>query len=131
MSHEHREAESIHNRSLFQCLTTLTVNKCFLMPTLRLPWHSVPFPSCHLFQGAQPSTSLFSSSAGNALLQKAVRLPLGLLQMRQLNCPQPLLIGHVFQPCCPSQDAFKNLNILLTLRGPVLHAIFKVRLHQC
>jgi len=34
--------------SLFQCLTTLSVKKCFLISNLNLPWHNLrPFPLIH------------------------------------------------------------------------------------
>jgi len=32
--------------------------------------------------------------------------------------------------CCPPLETFKDLNILVKLWGPVLHTVFKVRLHQ-
>ncbi|KAK4816662.1 hypothetical protein QYF61_019898, partial [Mycteria americana] len=51
------------------------------------------------------------------------------LQTRQAQSPQPLLIGHSFQPFhqlwCPPLHAFKDLHILLKLWGPELHPVFK------
>jgi len=48
------------------------------------PWQSsVPFPFCHQFPGAEPSTSLCFPSSGNC--KRAVRLPLGLFFSRPDN----------------------------------------------
>lgn len=89
--------------SLFQCLTTLMVQKCFLTPSLTLPRQlcavpvlpSVPsgraqhFPLLHLLR----------------LLQGARWSPLSLLFSRLGNCsscPHPVLTAHASSPVTSS-----------------------------
>lgn len=110
---------------MFQCLTILTVQKCFLMQSVTC-WHSSalsvsrsktehlallpPLCSCreHL---------LASSRLGNSCV-------LSLSSKDMLSSPATRL--H-----CPPLDAFKDLNILFVLQSPELYTIFKARLNQC
>jgi len=58
-----------------------------------------------------------------------------LLQTKQLQLPQPLLVRLVLQtshqPHCPSLDTLHQLNIFLAVRGPKLNTALQVRPHQC
>jgi len=56
--------------SLFQCFNTLTVKKCFLIPSLNTPLPTVlcgfvPILSCHQFPGAWPGTLFCFPSSGS------------------------------------------------------------------
>ncbi|KAK4815585.1 hypothetical protein QYF61_004800 [Mycteria americana] len=58
-----------------------------------------------------------------------------LLQAKQSQLPQPLLIRLVLQTLhqlrCPSLDTLQHLNVSLVVRGPKLNTVFEVRPHQC
>ncbi|KAK4820179.1 hypothetical protein QYF61_021451, partial [Mycteria americana] len=58
-----------------------------------------------------------------------------LLQAKQPQFPQMLLIGLVFQTLhqlhCPSLDTLQHLNVSLVVRGPKLNTVCKVQPHQC
>ncbi|KAK4828032.1 hypothetical protein QYF61_022809 [Mycteria americana] len=58
-----------------------------------------------------------------------------LLQTKQSQVPQPLLIRLVLQTLhqlrCPSLDMLQHLNVFLALRDPKLNKVFEVWLHQC
>lgn len=106
--------------------STLTVTKCFLIPTLNLLWLSfLLFPSCH--SRAELGTTI-SLSQG---VQRAEGLLLGLLYTGK---SLPLLTGHAFQthyqPCCLLLDIFTVLYILFIFWRPELHTVCKVRLCQ-
>lgn len=81
-------ASPISLGSLFQCLSTLTVQKCLIMPSLTLPWYSFV-----LLPGAEPSTYLPLHPLLREL-QRQMRSHLGLLHAGQPRCPQFLLPGH-------------------------------------
>lgn len=53
-------------KGLFQCLSTLTVKKCFPGCCLIFPWHSFDPHTVHQLPGAKPSTSLSVSSPQRA-----------------------------------------------------------------
>ncbi|XP_065422571.1 uncharacterized protein LOC101936070 [Chrysemys picta bellii] len=58
-----------------------------------------------------------------------------LLQTKQSQFPQPLLISHVLQPpnhfCCPLLESFQFVHILLVVWGPKLGTVLRKRSHQC
>ncbi|KAK4810503.1 hypothetical protein QYF61_004283 [Mycteria americana] len=95
--------------SLFQCLTTLSVKKFFLISNLNLPWHNLrPFPlilSLVTWEKRPTPTSL--------------------------QPPFRLLLQTLHQLCCPSLDMLQHLNVSLVVRGPKLNTVFEVRPHQC
>ena len=118
--------------SLSQCLTTLTAQKCFQMPSLTLPW---PFPCSSISyqkQSLAPPSAFPPQGASGST--EVASWPL-LLWAGQSQCPQPLLVAHAFLPCyqlcCPSLDVFKDFNILSILGSPELHTVFRERPHQC
>lgn len=88
--------------SLFQCLTTLTVKRCFPVPCLILPRCScVPFLCVLSHRGAEPSMSLCVPSE----CCRAVRTSLPPPDRTTPVC-LALLTGHAFQTfyqlfCCP------------------------------
>jgi len=104
--------------SLFQCLSTLLVRKCFLRPSLNLPWRSFePFP-CVLSLDTREKTSAHPSPLPLLRqLQRAMTLPISFL-FSKLEKPR-VLTGHYFQPfhqlCCLHLGTFKDLNLLLKL----------------
>lgn len=71
--------------SLFQCLTTLTVQKCFLMLSVILVWYLC----------AIPILLLFLSELQGALKSSGPSL----LWAWQSKCPQLLIRGRAFLPC--------------------------------
>lgn len=98
--------------SLFQCLTTLTVKRCFPVPCLILPRCScVPFLCVLSHRGAEPSMSLCVPSE----CCRAVRTSLPPPDRTTPVC-LALLTGHAFQTfyqlCCHSLHVFEYLNIL-------------------
>lgn len=92
--------------SLFQCLTTLTVNKCFLMSCLLCAISILP---------SAPSSRAQHSPL--TALQGAVRSALTLLFSRQPNAPSIPQRTSCLQPChqlcCPPLRVFKGLNTFL------------------
>lgn len=119
--------------SLFQCLTILTVNKCFLLPSLTLPWHSSGlFPSGHRFQEQSSAPSPASTPQGAAESSEIASWP----PPGQSRCSQPLFTSSggalqtCHQLCCPLSDAFKYINMIIIVWGPELYAIVKMRLHK-
>ncbi|KAK4825912.1 hypothetical protein QYF61_003407 [Mycteria americana] len=61
--------------------------------------------------------------------------PQPLLQAKQPQFPQPLLVRLVLQTLhqlrCSSLDTLQHLNVSLVVRGPKLNTVFKVQPHQC
>ncbi|KAK4807471.1 hypothetical protein QYF61_008239 [Mycteria americana] len=120
--------------SLFQCLTTLSVKKFFLMSNLNLPWRNWrPFPLILSLvtwekRPTPPLDSLLSESD-----EVSPQPPF--LQAEQAQGPQPLPISLVLQTLpqlrCPSLDTLQPLNVSLEVRGPALNTAFEVRPHQC
>lgn len=116
-----------------QCLTILSL--CFLMFSLNFPWHSFEScASCHWISGEEVSISLFTSPPKDAVENNKVSPQPPFLQTRQTQTAQPL-IRHVFQPfhrlCFRPLNACKDLQILLKLWGPELHAVCQMRPQQC
>ncbi|KAK4817221.1 hypothetical protein QYF61_003745 [Mycteria americana] len=107
--------------SLFQCLTTLSVKKNFLISNPNLPWHNLrPFPLVLSFVAVESD--------------KVSPQP-PFLQAKQPQFPQPLLIRLVLQTLhqlrCPSLDTLQHLNVSFVVRGPKLNTVFEVRPHRC
>jgi len=76
--------------SLFQCLTTLLVKKCFLMSSLNLSWCSFePFPCVLSLDPRGKSSAPRSPLPLLRKLQRAMRSPLSLLFSR-LDKPKDL-----------------------------------------
>jgi len=118
-----RDGESITSLgSLFQCFTTLSVKKFFLISNLNLPWHNLrplllvlllatwekrPTPSSHVVVDSDKVSS---------------QLPF--LQAKQLQFPQALLkklvLQALHQPHCPSLDTLQHLSVLLLVRCHVV-----------
>ncbi|KAK4824542.1 LOW QUALITY PROTEIN: hypothetical protein QYF61_016146, partial [Mycteria americana] len=123
--------------SLFQCLTTLSVKKFFLISNLNLAWHNLrPFPlilSLVTWEKRPTPTSL--PNLLSVVESDKVSPEPPLLQAKQPQFPQPLLIRLLLQTLhqlrCPSLDTLQHLNVSLVVRGPKLNTVFKVRPHQC
>ncbi|KAK4826066.1 hypothetical protein QYF61_005025 [Mycteria americana] len=98
--------------SLFQCLTTLSVKKFFLISRLNLPWRNLrPFPlilSLVTWEKRPTPTSL----------QPPFRLnnPSSLIR---------LLLQTLHQLCYPSLDTLQHLNVSLVVGGPKLNTGFE------
>ncbi|KAK4824589.1 hypothetical protein QYF61_016834 [Mycteria americana] len=106
--------------SLVQCLTTLLVNKLFLISNLNLPWCNLrPFPLALLLVVVESN--------------KVFPQPL-FLQAEQPQFPQLPLIRLVLQTlhqlCCPSLDTLQHLNVFLIVRGPKLNTVFEGHDHS-
>ncbi|KAK4831181.1 LOW QUALITY PROTEIN: hypothetical protein QYF61_015913 [Mycteria americana] len=119
--------------SLFQCLTTLSVKKFFLISSLNLPWHNLrPFPlvlSLVTWEKRPTPTSLQPLSVVES--DKVSPQP-PFLQAKQPQFPQPLLLRRTLhQLRCPSLDTPQHLHVFLVVRGPKLNTRFEVRPHQC
>jgi len=107
--------------SLFQCFTTLSVKKFFLISNLNLPW-------CNL----RPFPLLTTTSFQVAVEGDKVSPQTAFLQTEQRQFPQPVLTGLVLQtlhqPCSPSLDTLQHLSVFLVVRDPKLNTGFKVSL---
>ncbi|KAK4832719.1 LOW QUALITY PROTEIN: hypothetical protein QYF61_025208, partial [Mycteria americana] len=114
--------------SLFQCLTTLSLNKFFLISNLNLPWCNLrPFPLVLSLvtwekRPTPPRYTLLSESD-----EVSPQPPF--LQAEQPQFPQPLPISLVLQTLhqlrCPSLDTLQPLNVSLVVRGPKLNTGFE------
>ncbi|KAK4832969.1 hypothetical protein QYF61_026795 [Mycteria americana] len=107
--------------SLFQCLTTLSVKKFFLISNLNLSLRNLrPFPLI---------VSLVIVESDKVSPQPPF------LQAKQHHFLQPLLIRLVLQTRhqlrCPSLDTLQHLHVFLAVRGPKLNTVFEVQPHQC
>ena len=123
--------------SLFQCLTTLSVKKCFLISNLNLPWHNLrPFPL--ILSPVRRDQPHFTVSTFQILEESNKVSPQPPFpQTKQPQFPHPLLIGRILQafhkPCCPSLDLLQHLNEK-TLRVPVMSAVYNslcIQLQAC
>ncbi|KAK4830944.1 hypothetical protein QYF61_014403 [Mycteria americana] len=131
----HRDGDSTTSLgSLFQCFTTLSLKKLFLILNLNLPWCNLrPFLLVLLLVSGRrdrhpPRYNLLSES------DKVSPQP-PFLQAKQPQLPQPLLIRLLLQTLhqlrCPSLDTLQHLNVSLVVRSPKLNTGFEVRPHQC
>ena len=63
-----------------------------------------------------------------------MKSPLGLLQAKETQLPQPFLVREMLHslnhPQGSALDSLKQFPFLLELRGPELDAIFQMRSHQ-
>ncbi|KAK4828136.1 hypothetical protein QYF61_023934 [Mycteria americana] len=115
-SQEKRHGDSTTSLgSLFQCLTTLSVNKFILISNLSLQWHNLkPFPLL---------LSLVVVERDKVSPQPPF------LQANQPQFPQLLLIRLVLQTLhqlqCPSLDTLQHLNVSLVVRSPKLNTVFE------
>ncbi|KAK4822933.1 hypothetical protein QYF61_023433 [Mycteria americana] len=87
------------------------------------------------YLGEQTNTHLATNSFQVVVESDKVSPQPPLLQTKQPQFPQPLLIRLVLQTLhqlrCPSLDTLQHLNVSLVVRGPKLNTVFKVRPHQC
>ena len=124
--------------SLFQCLTTLSVKKFFLISNLNLPWQNLrplPLILSLVIQEKGPNTCLTTASFQVVVVETSKVPPQPLLQTKQPQFPQLFLMRLVLQtphqPCCSSLDMLQPLNVLLVVRGRKLNTGLKVHPHQC
>ncbi|KAK4821778.1 LOW QUALITY PROTEIN: hypothetical protein QYF61_000839 [Mycteria americana] len=116
--------------SLFQCLTTLSVKKFFLISNLNLPWCNLrPFPlvlSLVTWDKRPTPTSLQPES------NKVSPQP-PFLQAKRPQFSQPLLIRLLLQTLhqlrCPSLHTLQHLNVSLVVRDPKLNTVFEGHNH--
>ena len=118
--------------SLFQCLTTLSVKKFFLISNLNLPWLNLrPFHLVLSPVTSEKRPTSFLLYTPFRYWRRAIRSPLNLLfpQIKQPQFLQSLLIGHILQalhkPCCPPLDLLQHLNVLSVPRCPKLTVSFE------
>jgi len=87
------------------------------------------------YLGEETNTHLTTTSCQVVVESNKVSPQPPLLQTKQPQLPQPILIGLVLQtphqPPCPSLDTLQQLSVLLVVRGPKLNTALKVRPHQC
>ncbi|KAK4808540.1 hypothetical protein QYF61_009843, partial [Mycteria americana] len=85
--------------------------------------------TCYL--GKETDTHLTATSFQVVVESDKVSPPPLLLQTKQPQFPQPLLIRLVLQTLhqlrCPSLDTLQQLNVLLVVRGPKLNTVFERR----
>jgi len=83
----------------------------------------------------EADSPLTSSSLQVVLESDKVTSELPLIQIKQSQFPQLLLIGLMLQSphqlCCPSLNMLQGLNVLLLLRDPKSNTVLKVWPHQC
>lgn len=108
--------------SLLQCLTTLTVNKCFLMSCLLCAISILP---------SAPSSRAQHSPL--TALQGAVRSALALLFSRQPNAPwhssEDIMPSALSPALLPVSACFQGPKYLSILLSSELHTIFET--HPC
>ncbi|KAK4827693.1 LOW QUALITY PROTEIN: hypothetical protein QYF61_020827 [Mycteria americana] len=89
--------------------------------------------TCYL--GKETNTHLTTTSFQVVVESDKVSPEPPLLQTKQSQFPQPLLIRLVLQTLhqlrCPSLDTLQHLNVLHVVRGPKLNTVFEVWSHQC
>ncbi|KAK4832223.1 hypothetical protein QYF61_021070 [Mycteria americana] len=89
--------------------------------------------TCYLGEETDPHLSTTSFQV--AVESEKVSPQPPLLQAKQSQLPQPLLIGLLLQTLhqlrCPSLDTLQHLNVPLVVGGPKLNSGFEVRPHQC
>jgi len=87
------------------------------------------------YLGEETNTRLTTTSFQVVVESDKVSPQSPLLQTKQPQLPQPLLLRLVLQtrhqPCCPSLDTLQQLNVLLVVRDPKLNTVLEVRPHQC
>ncbi|KAK4832220.1 hypothetical protein QYF61_021067, partial [Mycteria americana] len=108
--------------SLFQCLTTLSVNKFFLISNLNPPWCNLrPFPLVLSLVTWEKRPTPTWLQPPYRQLKRAGRFPLSLLFSR-LNNPR-----SSYDLCSRPFTSFD----IETVRGPKLSSGFEVQPHQC
>ncbi|KAK4815884.1 hypothetical protein QYF61_009935, partial [Mycteria americana] len=89
--------------------------------------------TCYLGEETDPHLSTTSFQVAVESNKVSPQPPL--LQAKQPQLPQPLLIRLVLQTLhqlrCPSLDTLQHLHVSLVVRGPKLNTVFEVRPHQC
>jgi len=117
--------------SLFQCLTTLSVQKS-KPPLMQLEAIS-SCPITH-YLGEETNTQLATTSFRVVVESKKVPPEPPLLQTKPPQFPQLLLIRLVLQTlhqlCCHSLNTLQHLHVLLVVSGPKLNTVLEVWLHQ-
>lgn len=113
-------------RILFQFLTTFMAQKCFPVPSLTFPWHSIMLCS-HPAVGDQEQSlaSLSAPPPQGAIESNEVTSGPPLLQSGQLWFPPALLLALV-----PPLDSFKDFSTLFILWNLELHKKFKAVSHH-
>jgi len=101
--------------SLFQCLTTLSVKKFFLISHLDFPPEQLEAIACRpiaSYLGEETNTCLSTTSFQLVVKSNKVSPQPPLLQAKLPQFPQPLLIRLVLQtlhqPCCSSLDTLQQ-----------------------
>ena len=83
------------------------------------------------YLGEETNTHLTTTSFQVVVESDKVSPQPPLLQTKQPQFPQPLLVRLVLQtiqqPCCPSLDTLQHLSIFLVVRGVKLNTVFKER----
>ncbi|KAK4820465.1 LOW QUALITY PROTEIN: hypothetical protein QYF61_027747 [Mycteria americana] len=116
--------------SLCQCLTTLSVQKFFLISSLNLPWCNLrPFPLVlSLITWEKRLNTHVATTSFQVVVESNKVSP----QPPPLQFPQLLLIRLTCQQFhCPSLDTLQQLKVSLVVRGPKPKTAFEVRPHQC
>jgi len=87
------------------------------------------------YLGEETNTCLITISFQVVLESNKVLPQPPLLQTKQPQLPQPLLVRFVLwnphQRVCPSLDTLQQLKVLLVVRGPKLNTVLQVWPHQC
>ena len=117
--------------SLFQCLTTHSEKKCFLISNMNPPGTSWGYClSSYCWEKRLISTTFFQE----VVESNKVSPEPSLLQTEKLQFLQPHIVGVVLQTlhqlCCPSLDIFQCHSVLLLVRGSELDTVCKVQPHQ-
>jgi len=116
--------------SLFHCLTTLSVKKCFLISNLNFPWRNLrpfPFILSPVTSEKRPIPLLLQSPFRH--LKRATRSPPQppFSQTKQPQFLQSLLIRSTLQdlhkPCCPSSGLLQHRSVLSVFRCPKLNTV--------
>ena len=108
----------------------------FLISNLNLPWCNMrPFPLIACYLGEETNPHLATASFQAVVESDKVSPQPPVLQAKQLQFPQPLLIRLLLLTLhwlrCPSLDTLHHLNVLLVVRGPKLTTGLEVWPHQC
>ena len=131
-----RDGDStISQGSPFQCLTTLSEKKYFLIqPEFHLAQlEAVPYSPIAIYMGKEAESHLTTASLQVVVESDEVSPEPPLLQTKQSQLTQLLHTRLVLQTPhqlhCPL-DILQGLNDFLAVRGPKLNTVLKVQPHQ-
>ena len=121
--------------SLCQCLMTLRRNfSKYSTRTFTTTTWSHYDSSYHCYLGGEANPLLATTSLHTVVESNDISPEPPLLQTKQSQFPQPLLIRLVFlilhQLCRPSLDTFQSLNVFLVVKGPKMNTVLKLKPHQ-